>query len=296
MSVQQSGLNGLPLDRQNMPLDNVSLGLIRSAGLTDSQIELALAYARAHGVSFLTAAIASGVVTREFVLTSLSKQYNYPIIQNDGAIQAFSRELVVGHEPFGASAEKIRTVRTSIFGGAISRGVRAFVMIGAREGQGASYLAANLAVAFAQMSIATLLVDSNLRDPRLAAMFGVDPAHEGLTDALLTRRVDSPPIVENILPGLSLLPAGGIPPNPQELLCSSEFLALSANLLDRYGVVIYDSPSAMDYSDAYMLAARVGAAIIAARMHHASFDDLKAVSDKLRANQCEIVGTIANSF
>lgn len=295
MSVQQSGLNGLP-GRRNAPLDNVAQGLVRSAGLTDAQIEQALAYSRANGVSFLTAAIATGLVTREFVLTSISKQYNYPIIQNDTAVQAFSRELVTGHEPFGPSAEKIRTVRTSIVGGAISRGVRAFVMVGAREGQGATYLAANLAVAFAQMSVATLLVDSNLRDPRIAAMFGVDPAHEGLTDALLTRRVDSPPIIKNVLPGLSILPSGGIPPNPQELLCSSEFFALSSNLLNHFGVVIYDSPSAMDYSDAYMLAARIGAAVLAARLHHASFEDLKAVSAKLRANQCEIIGTIANSF
>jgi len=295
MSVEHNGPNGLP-GRRNAPLDNVSKALVRSAGLTDAQIAQALDYSEANGVSFLSATIAIGLVTREFVLTSISKQYNYPIIQNDAALQAFSRELVAGHEPFGTSAEKIRTVRTSIVSGAISRGIRAFVMIGARDGQGATYLAANLAVAFAQMSVATLLVDSNLRDPRVAAMFGVDPAHEGLTDALLARRVDSPPIIANVLPGLSILPSGGIPPNPQELLCSSEFFTLSGNLLNRFGIVIYDSPSAMDYSDAYMLAARIGAAVIAARLHHASFEDLRAVTAKLRANQCEIIGTIANSF
>ncbi len=52
----------------------------------------------------------------------------------------------------------------------------------------------------------------------------------------------------------------------------------------------------MDFGDAYVIASRVGAAVIVARKNHASFADLKQVSERLRADQCTIVGTIANAF
>jgi capsular exopolysaccharide synthesis family protein len=284
------------LSRDGFSLDNSEQDLIRLARLTELQIAKAHAYGAAHGVTFLEAAAATGVVTREFLMTALSKRYNYPIIEKDGQLATFSAELVVGHEPFGAAAEAIRTMRTSLVSSAVSQGTRAFVFIGAREGQGTTFLAANLAVAFAQMSVNTLLVDANLRDPRCAAMFGLEPNREGLADALLHKQLEHPPIVRDVLPGLSILPSGGVPPNPQELLCTGDFLALTANLSRNFGIVIYDSPSAMDFGDAYVLASRVGSAIIVGRQNKASFDDLKQVSDKLRANQCAIIGTIANAF
>jgi protein-tyrosine kinase len=284
------------LSRDGFSSDNSEQDLIRLARLTEPQIAKAHAYGAAHGVTFLEAAAATGVVTRELLMTALSKRYNYPIIQKDSQLATFSAELVVGHEPFGAAAEAIRTMRTSLVSSAVSQGTRAFVFLGARDEQGTSFLAGNLAVAFAQMSVSTLLVDSNLRDPRCAAMFGLEPNMVGLSDALLQGQVEHPPIVRDVLPGLSILPSGGAPPNPQELLCGGDFLNLVTNVNRAFGVVIYDSPSAMDFGDAYVIASRVGAAVIVARKNHASFADLKQVSDRLRADQCTIVGTIANEF
>jgi capsular exopolysaccharide synthesis family protein len=285
-----------PLPTGSSTLDNAEQDLVRLAKLTESQIAQAHAYSVAHGVSFLEAAAATGVVTREFLMTALSKRYNYPIIQDDGKFVGFSRELVVGHEPFSAAAEAVRTMRTSLVSAAVSQGTRSFVMIGARERQGTTFVAGNLAIAFAQMSVSTLVVDANLRDPRCAAMFGIEPNHKGLSDALLNKELEDPPIIHNVLPGLSILPSGGVPPNPQELLCTGDFLTLTAHLSRNYGIVIYDSPSAIDFGDAYVIASRVGAAIIVARQNDAKFEDLKQVSEKLRANQCAIVGSIANCF
>jgi protein-tyrosine kinase len=285
-----------PFSQGSSSFDNSEQDLIRLAKLSDLQIAQARAYGVAHGVSFLEAAASTGMVSREFLMTALSKRYNYPIFQDDGRIGAISSELVIGHEPFGEAAETIRTMRTSLISSAISQGTRAFVFIGAREAQGTTFLAGNLAVAFAQMSVNTLLVDANLRAPRCAAMFGIEPTQEGLSDALLHRQLEYPPIVRDVLPGLSILPSGGVPPNPQELLCGGDFVDLAAGVNRNYGVVIYDSPSAMDFGDAYVIASRVGAAVIVARQNDASFEDLKHVSNKLRANQCTIVGTIANAF
>ena len=290
-NVQQPSLS-----RTNLALDNVAREFIRLKNLSDKQIAHVRAYSKLHGVSFIEAAVATDVVSRESLLTALSKQYNYPIIQDNEGLGGFSQELVVGHEPFGPAAEVIRSIRTSIVSSSVSRGIRSFAVIAPRGGQGASVLAGNLAVAFAQMAVNTLLVDANLRDPRIGAMFGANPDQEGLSDALLRGSVEDPPVIRDVLPGLSILASGGVPPNPQELLCSGDFMALISGLNRNYGVVIYNSPSAMDYGDAFVIASRIGAAIIAARQNHASFADLKIVADKLRSHQCTIVGSVCNKF
>jgi hypothetical protein len=88
------------------------------------------------------------------------------------------------------------------------------------------------------MAVPTLLVDSNLRKPRLASLFGVDPKSEGLVEALTHGDAELPPVTLDIVPGLSLLVAGATAPHPQELLSSKEFLTLSQNAQRNYGVVI----------------------------------------------------------
>ncbi len=285
-----------PMSDGTHTLDNVAQELVRFAKLSELQIGHIRDYAKAQGISFLEAAVDTGAVKRETLMTALSRQYNYPIIHDEEGLTGLSHELVVGHEPFGAAAEIVRSIRTSLVSTAVAQGLRSFVVVGPRERQGTSFLASNLAVAFAQMSVKTLLVDANLRDPRIAGMFGVDPNGEGLSDVLLRVQVDDLPIVRDVLPGLSILPSGGIPPNPQELLCSADFMALTAKFARDYSIVIYDSPSAMDYSDAYVIASRVGSAIIVGRQNDARFDDLKCVSEKLREHQCTIIGSIANDF
>ena len=74
-----------------------------------------------------------------------------------------------------------------------------------------------------------------------------------------------PPVAVDIVPGLSLLVAGATAPHPQELLSSKEFLNLSQNAQRNYGVVIYDTPAALENADAYVVASRVGSAILLGR-------------------------------
>ena len=277
-------------------LDNAAKEVVRLAELTEAQIGQIRGYGEAQGISFLEAAVATGAVKREYLMTALSKQYNYPIIEGNGGLSRLSSELVVGHEPFGPAAEVLRSMRTSIVSSAVAQGIRSFAIVGPRQEQGVSFLAGNLAVAFAQMSVNTLLVDANLRDPRIAGMFGADPNGEGLSDVLLRMQLEDLPIIADVLPGLSILGSGGVPPNPQELLCGADFMALTSQFARAYGIVIYDTPNAMEYSDAYVIASRVGAAILVGRQNNARFDDLKTVAEKLREHQCNIVGTIANAF
>jgi len=144
----------------------------------------------------------------------------------------------------------------------LRRAPGSFVVTGPRHGAGSTFFAANLALAFAQMAMPTLLVDANLRNPRIADLFGLSRYQEGLCHALRQRDLYETCIVPNVVQGLCIMTAGDIPPNPQELLSSGEFIALSNNVERDFGVVIYDTAAAMEYADASIVVARVGAAII----------------------------------
>ena len=187
-------------------------------------------------------------------------------------------------------------MRSALATGPLSQGKNAFAVIGPHARAGVTYFAANLALSFAQMAVPTLLVDANLRKPRLASLFGVDPKTEGLVEALTHGEADLPPVTLDIVPGLSLLVAGATAPHPQELLSSKEFLTLSQNAQRNYGVVIYDTPPALESADAYVVASRVGAAIIVARRHRSKVKDISKISKALEGFQCDIAGTVLARF
>ena len=85
-------------------------------------------------------------------------------------------------------------------------------------------------------------------------------------------------------------------PHPQELLSSKEFLTLSQNAQRNYGVVIYDTPPALESSDAFVVASRVGAAIVAARRHRTKVQRHQQISKALEGFQCDIAGTVLSRF
>jgi chain length determinant protein tyrosine kinase EpsG len=276
--------------------DDLERQLIRVGRLTTSQVARIKKVQAARRISFFDAAVSIGAVSRESLMSALSKQYSYPIISNETDIARFSRKLVVGYEPFGPVAEAVRSIRTALVASAISNGTRSFVIVGPREATGKTFIAANLALAFAQMSVSTLLVDANLRTPGIAEIFGLARNTVGLSEMLSQQNAGQLPIVYDVMPRLSVLGSGNVPPNPQELLCSPQFVTLTESASREFGVVIYDTPSAMEYADAHVLSGRVGAAIIVARKHKTKFGEVSLLSDKLKSINCNVVGSILNEF
>jgi protein-tyrosine kinase len=292
-NVNELGVEGSPTNLDELSSEHIGKQLVQMGKLTPAQASRAVVRARVGGLSFPEAVVDMGFVRREELMKVLSLQYSYPIL--DGSVEGgrFSRDLVVGHEPFGAAAEAIRSIRTGLAASAISEGIRSFLITAPRRLAGTSYFASNLALAFAQMSMPTLLVDANLRKPRIAQIFGVRQIG-GLSETLRRKRSQDPPIVSNVIQGLSIFPAGEVPPNPQELLASPDFLALTNNLQEEFGVVIYDTAAGMDYADARVVASRVGAAVIVARQHKTTFNDVSMLMQKLRSINCKLLGSILN--
>jgi capsular exopolysaccharide synthesis family protein len=161
--------------------------------------------------------------------------------------------------------------------------------------EGRSYVAANLAVVFSQLGARTLLIDADLRKPRQAQIFGL-PSGQGLSTLLAGRAEHKATFPVAGLARLSVLPAGPLPPNPQELLSRSTFADLVKDLQSLYDVVILDTPPANRYADAQSITFRAGDALVVARKNQTSVESTSKVVRELAATGARVVGTVINDY
>ncbi len=265
----------------------------QNANLSPEQVENILAYQKEHGARFGEAAVALGLVKREEVLWALSQQFNYPY----SSVQStrFKPELVVATQPFSHAAEVFRDLRsqliTSLHNSAQPR--RALSVVSAHTGDGKSYFAANMAIAFSQLGGRTLLLDADLRSPRQHEIFGVQntvglsTVLSGRSEANVIRPVDD-------LPSLYLLPVGVVPPNPTELVQRPAFNLLINELLSKFDHVLVDTPAASHGSDARTIAGACGAALLINRKGRSRMDDSKKLIASIQKARAEVLGAVLN--
>jgi protein-tyrosine kinase len=148
---------------------------------------------------------------------------------------------------------------------------------------------------FSQLGEQTLLVDANLRRPRQHEVFDVK-GRTGLSDVLAARaELD----VINRVPAfvdLSVLTAGTLPPNPQELLSRESFRVLNAQLESRYDIVLYDVPSFSTGVDALAVAARAGGVLLVTRKNHTRIANIHRMNEQLAQAGAEVVGSVVVEF
>lgn len=278
-------------------LHDRSIGdLIRDArNLNAEEVERVLAYQREHGVRFGEAAVLLGLASPEDVLNALAQQFHYPVVTDQGA--QFSDEVVALKEPFGARAEAIRVIRSQLMmrlnrPDAARAGI---AVISPDQGDGKTYLAANLAVSLAQLGGRTLLVDADLRSPRQHEVFRL-PNQAGLS-GLLSGRAEQQVIqaVEHV-PGLFVLPAGSLPPNPQELIERAAFGLLMRELAIKFDHVVVDTAAVSHGADALVAASRCGAALLVARKNQNRVDALQAIVAALNGSATQVIGTVLNEY
>jgi protein-tyrosine kinase len=203
--------------------------------------------------------------------------------------------LVVANAPFSDEAEAFRDLRSQLVLGAMHKGdaTRAVAIVSANEHDGKTVIAANLATVFSQLPCRTLLIDANLRSPRLHEVFGVESA-PGLTGILAGRADLSVIKPAGHLPNLYLLPAGAGAPNPTELLQRDAFGLLLGDLLTQFDRVIVDSPSASMGSDARIIAAQCRCALVLGRKGWSHARALQQLVGQLNKNSVQIAGVIYN--
>jgi protein-tyrosine kinase len=273
--------------------------LVEEGKLPASEVERVLDNALADRIRFGEAAVRLRLVTEDEVRFALAKQYDFPHLvhdREDKGVQP-STELVAAFAPFHPRTEEMRALRTQLLIRWYNPQARhnALVIASPGSGEGRSYVAANLAVVFSQLGARTLLLDADLRKPRQHEIFGVPPGN-GLS-TLLSGRIDHSSTYP--IPGLSrlsVIPAGPLPPNPQELLSRPGFTALVKDLQSMYDVVIIDTPPAKQYADAQSIAFRAGDALVVARKDHTAVGSTSKVVKELAGTGARVVGTVINTF
>jgi receptor protein-tyrosine kinase len=273
--------------------------LVEEGKLTPKEIDRVLDTQRAAGVRFGEAAVRMGLITDNDVRFALAKQYDFPHLVRDTEAKGIqpSNELVAAFAPFHPRTEELRALRTQLLIRWYNpeQGRNALVIVSPGSGEGRSYLAANLAVVFSQLGARTVLVDADLRAPRQHEIFGLPPGH-GLSSLLSGRGENKATFPIHGLDRLSVLPAGPLPPNPQELLSRPAFGALMKNLQSSFDVVIVDTPPARQFADAQSIAHRAGDALVVARKDHTAVSSTSKVVKELAGTGARVVGSIINAY
>lgn len=244
-------------------------------------------------LSFTEAAVSTGHATEEDVAYAL-QSLNH-VLQPAPVKARPLPELLRNRDPFDGRTERMQALRTELLLRHDGR-TRAnlFTLLSPGAGEGRSRLAAELAIAFAQLGKPTLLVDADLRHPRQHALFQADNQH-GLSWALSQRTAPTMLAVEDV-PNLSLLPSGPPPLTPLELLSDPHFERLMREWRNAYEYVVVDTAPVGQFSDGYAVATLSGRVLVLARAGHTTFSATREMMRRLAVTRAEVLGAVINRF
>lgn len=203
-------------------------------------------------------------------------------------------ELQVAREPMSMMAEAARSIRSNITFMSPDRPPRMLLVTSASAGEGKTTTATTLAATFAQANARTLLVDLDLRRPRIHKVFGLGPEHS-ITSVVLGEETLDEAIQPTKVPNLFVLPAGRIPPNPAELLMSDKLVEILGQLRGRFDRVVIDSPPANPVTDAIILSTKVDGTIFVVRSYSTTIDQMRHSLRAMRSVKGKLLGVILNA-
>ena len=242
-------------------------------------------------------------VLRENLDTSVKDEDDIEAISHDigrplnviGAIgkdsAATKTPLIVNADPQSKRAEAFRQLRTNLQFVDVDNPPRSIVITSSLAVEGKSTTAANLAITLAQAGLRVALVEADLRRPKLADYMGVEGA-VGLTDVLVGRgKVDDLMQPWGNLP-LSFLPSGRPAPNPSELLGSRAMLTLLQELEAQFDIVLLDAPPLLPVTDAAVMSALAGGALLVVRVGSTTRDQVEEAADALHSVDARLLGVV----
>jgi polysaccharide biosynthesis transport protein len=202
-------------------------------------------------------------------------------------------ELIVHEHPMSGVAEAARTIRTNLLFMAPDHPFRTLLITSAGPSEGKTTVACCVAIAMAQAGQRVVLIDCDLRKPRLHRIFGKDPKI-GLTTALLDDSIDDS-IFATSVPNLSVIPAGPIPPNPAEILHSTRFKQFFEQIQGRFDRVILDSPPVVPVTDGVVLSTLVDGTILVVRAFKTTKDLARHALRSLVDVGANVAGCVLNA-
>lgn len=204
-------------------------------------------------------------------------------------------ELITRERPKSPHAEAYRTLRTSVQFVGLERPVKLIHITSPGQAEGKTTTLANLGVIMARAGKRVVMVDCDLRKPRVESFFGL-PNEVGFTNVVVgdTELADAVVAVPNE-PGLALLPAGPPPPNPSELLSSRRASDILRALGEEADFVLIDSPPVLPVTDAIVLAGVVDATVVVVTANRTTKRQLQRALELLQQVDAPVIGAVLNS-
>ena len=190
-------------------------------------------------------------------------------------------------------AEAFRTLRTNVYFSVAEKSCRVVVVTSSAPREGKTVVASNLAIGFAHLGQRVLLMDADLRRPRVHEMLAEDQ-EPGLSNAIVGDTKVSDAVRRTEVPGLCLLTAGRIPPNAAELLGSRRFKDLLASVRTQFDWVIIDSPPVMAVADPTILASMADSVVFVVAAETTSHRIARRAVEQLKRGRVVLAGGVLN--
>jgi capsular exopolysaccharide synthesis family protein len=237
-------------------------------------------------------------------------------LSKEGRLKEESLELysnLISHfDPKSYMAEAFRTFRTNLLFLLTEKKGKSFVITSSSPLEGKTTVVTNLAITMAQLGKKVLLVEGDLRKPRIYSLFGLD-REPGLSDLLLgTHKFDEvnrgvldiimgkfdldDVVVTPGLDNLNIITSGTLPPNPSELLNSSKMVDFINEVKDKFDIVLFDTPPLLLVTDAAILASKVDGTILIYEVGKVARMVLKRAKLHLENVKANILGIVLNSL
>ncbi len=191
-------------------------------------------------------------------------------------------------------SEAFRSLRTNVLFSVNGGMINSLVVTSTAPGEGKTLIASNLAVGFALAGQRVLLMDADMRRPRVHVVFGV-PQEPGLSDLMIDQgRIVADVVRKSSVPNLWVLPAGRLPPNPAELLSSRRFNKFLEKVQEQFDWVVIDSPPVMAVTDASILAHLASGVLFVTAADVTNRPAAVRAMEQLAAAKAKLIGAVLN--
>lgn len=198
--------------------------------------------------------------------------------------------LIMDKDPKSPISESYRTIRTNIEFSSIDKEIKIILITSSEPEEGKTTTASNIALAYAQAGKKTLIIDCDLRKPKIHKMFNISGI-VGLTNIM----ADNLKLSEIVYPfneSLDILPAGSIPPNPSEILSSNKMKNFLVEASELYERIIIDSPPVNVVTDTQILSGIADGVLLVVRSGSTNIDDANRAKELLLKAKANILGVV----
>lgn len=208
--------------------------------------------------------------------------------------QKLGASLITYFEPRSSVSEQYRTLRTNIEFAQIGKQLNSIAITSSIPMEGKTLTAVNLAYTYAQTDRKVLIIDGDLRKPTLHKTFKLNN-NQGLSTLLINEEIQPLNVIQKFQDlNLYLLPSGPIPPNPAELLASTQMIRLLENLGDYFDLIVLDTPPVSSVTDPQIISSIVDGVIMVIRQNYVRKNQVIETKASLQKVKANILGFVLN--